>query len=99
MEPGLLGYTMTFHRMPRLKVAVQSVKRLRGKLKAQFRAGRGRAIDATIKDLAPILRGWTAYFKLADVKGRSRKWMDGFTASCGLPCGGNGRNQPRAQET
>lgn len=72
-----LGYTMTFHRIPRLRVAVQSVKRLRGKLKAQFRAGRGRAIDATIKDLAPILRGWTAYFKLADVKGTFEE-MDGW---------------------
>ncbi len=72
-----LGYTMTAHRIPRLKVAVQSVKRLRGKLKAQFRAGRGRAIDATIKDLAPILRGWVAYFRLADVKGMFEE-LDGW---------------------
>jgi len=72
-----LGYSMTAHRMPRLKVAVQSVKRLRGKLKAQFRAGRGRAIDVIIKELVPILRGWTAYFKLADVKGTFEE-LDGW---------------------
>lgn len=72
-----LGYTMTFHRAPRLRVAAQSAKRLRAKLKAQFRAGRGRAIDATIKDLAPILRGWTAYFRLADVKGTFEE-LDGW---------------------
>jgi RNA-directed DNA polymerase len=63
-----LGYSMTHHRKPRLRVAVTSVKRLKGKLKATFRAGRGRTMEATIKDLVPILRGWTAYYKLADVK-------------------------------
>jgi RNA-directed DNA polymerase len=63
--------------MPRLRVAVQSVKRLRAKLKTQFRVGRGRAIDATIKELVPILRGWTAYFRLADVKGTFEE-LDGW---------------------
>lgn len=72
-----LGYTMSFHRKPRLRVAADSAKRLRGKLKARFRAGRGRTIDATIKDLTPILRGWTAYFRLADVKGTFEE-LDGW---------------------
>lgn len=35
-----LGYSMTFHRQPRLKVAVQAVARLRSKLRAVFRRGR-----------------------------------------------------------
>lgn len=72
-----LGYTMTFHRQPRLRVSADSAKRLRGKLRAQFRAGRGRAINVTIKDLAPILRGWTAYFRLADAKGTFEE-LDGW---------------------
>lgn len=43
--------------------------RLKGKLKAALHAGRGRALDATIKDLIPTLRGWIAYFRLTEAKG------------------------------
>lgn len=64
-----LGYTMTFHRAPRLRIAASSVAWFRGKLKAAFRAGRGRALGATVKDLTPILRGWMAYFRLTEGKG------------------------------
>lgn len=64
-----LGYTMSSHQMPRLRVAVSSEKRFMAKLRTQFRVGRGRSLETTIKDLAPILRGWTAYYRLADVKG------------------------------
>jgi RNA-directed DNA polymerase len=64
-----LGYTMTAHKAPRLLIAGSSVARLRDKLRAAFRAGRGRALAATVKDLAPILRGWIAYFRLTEGKG------------------------------
>jgi RNA-directed DNA polymerase len=64
-----LGYTMTGHKAPCLLIAASSVARLRDKLKGAFRAGRGRTLDATVKDLAPILRGWIAYFRLTDGKG------------------------------
>jgi RNA-directed DNA polymerase len=65
-----LGYSMTGHREPRLRVAATSALRLRSKLRKRlFRAGRGRHLGVTVKDLAPILRGWTAYFRLAEVKG------------------------------
>ncbi len=64
-----LAYTMTAHKAPRLLIAAPSVKRLRDRLKGAFRAGRGRAFGATIKDLAPILRGWMAYFRLTEGKG------------------------------
>jgi RNA-directed DNA polymerase len=64
-----LGYTMTLHKAPRLLIAASSVSRFKGKLKAAFRAGRGRALGATIKDLSPILRGWMAYFHLTEGKG------------------------------
>lgn len=64
-----LGYTMTGHEIPRLRIAASSVARFKGKLRAAFRVGRGRALGATIKDLAPILRGWIAYFRLTEAKG------------------------------
>ena len=64
-----LGYSMTFHKAPRLRIAASSVARFKGKLKAAFRTGRGRALGATIKDLTPILSGWIAYFRLTEGKG------------------------------
>lgn len=66
---SFLGHGMTAHRKPRLRVAPVSVKRLRAKLTGVFRIGRGRAIGATVQDLAPVLRGWIAYFRLAETKG------------------------------
>ncbi|MEA1677629.1 group II intron reverse transcriptase/maturase [Nitrospirillum sp. BR 11163] len=68
-DRAFLGYSVTVHKQPRLKVAAKSVDRLRDKLRGLFRAGRGRSLAYTIETLAPILRGWTAYFRLAEVKG------------------------------
>ncbi len=31
--------------------------------------GRGRSLAKVIEEITPILRGWTAYFRLAEVKG------------------------------
>ena len=64
-----LGYSMTFHRQPRLKVAASSVERLKEKLRESFRQGRGRNLGRFIEELTPILRGWINYFRLAEVKG------------------------------
>lgn len=66
---SFLGYSMTWHMKPRLKVAARSVARLRDKLRATFRQGRGRSIGGTVETLVPILRGWINYFRLAQVKG------------------------------
>ncbi len=65
-----LGYSLTMHKQPRLKVAPASVQRLRDKLRAVFRRGRGRNLGRLItEDLQPLLRGWINYFRLAEVKG------------------------------
>ena len=66
---GFLGYSMTWHKLPRLKVAPGAIKRLKQSLRAVFRWGRGRALKATIASLRPKLRGWVNYFKLSQVKG------------------------------
>jgi RNA-directed DNA polymerase len=69
-ERKFLGYSMTHHIKPRLKVARQSVKRIREKLKEAFHRGRGRRLDRFIEqELSPILRGWGNYFQLAEVEG------------------------------
>jgi len=64
-----LGYSMTMHKVPRLKVSPEAVVRFKAKLKAMVRSGRGHSISRLIEELAPLLRGWIAYFRLAEVKG------------------------------
>jgi len=66
---SFLGYSVTAHLQPRLRVAPRSVERLRDKLRTVFRQGRGRSMAHTAEDLAPLLRGWINYFRLAQVKG------------------------------
>jgi len=72
-----LGYSMTSNRQPRLKAAPRSVERLKSKLRALFRQGRGRNIPEFIRELAPVLRGWVNYFCLAEVKGIMEE-LDGW---------------------
>ena len=64
-----LGYSMTWHQQPRLKVAGTSIQRLKAKVRTIFREGRGRSLSQVIKDLNSLLRGWMQYFRLAETKG------------------------------
>ncbi len=68
-ERKFLGYSMTGHKQPRLKVAPESLQRLKAKIRTIFRKGRGRSLPRVIGDLNPLLRGWMQYFRLAEVKG------------------------------
>ncbi len=63
-----LGYSMTPEKQPRLKVAPESEARLRVKLKAIFKRGRGRNLKRVIEEMKMLLVGWSNYFKLAEVK-------------------------------
>jgi RNA-directed DNA polymerase len=64
-----LGYTMSSQRETRLRVAENSVRRLKDKLREELRRGRERNLGRLIKeDLTPLLRGWMNYFRLAEVK-------------------------------
>jgi RNA-directed DNA polymerase len=64
-----LGYSMTAHAKPRLRVATKSVARVRSQLKERLRRGRGHSVVRTIANLAPLLRGWIVYFRLAQARG------------------------------
>ena len=67
-KTAFLGYSVQSDRRGvRLKAAAKSLGRLRGKLKAAFRRGRGRNIRAFIKELAPLLRGWANFYRYATV--------------------------------
>jgi hypothetical protein len=64
-----LGYTCTAQRKSRLRIALESVKRLKLKVRERMRAGRGRSLQRTIAELNPLLRGWINYFQLTQSKG------------------------------
>jgi RNA-directed DNA polymerase len=65
---SFLGYSVTTHLEPKLKVAPASVKRLKGKLRILFRRGRGRSLRKVCQELSIVLRGWVAYYRMSDVK-------------------------------
>jgi RNA-directed DNA polymerase len=66
-ERKFLGYSVTIHHQPKLKVSKESVKRFKDKLRQVFRMGRGRNLRTQLGDLAMVLRGWAAYYRLAEV--------------------------------
>ncbi len=64
-----LGYSMTVHRTPRLRVPADVVRRFRAGLRDVFRRGRGCSLAAVVAELNPILRGWMNYFCDIEAKG------------------------------
>ena len=67
-ERKFLGYSVWMNQSPRLKVAPQSITRLKERLRTLFRKGRGRHLETVIHDLSRIIRGWVAYFRWVEVK-------------------------------
>lgn len=59
-----LGYSITWHQQPKLKIAEPSRKRFGDKIRKALKAGRGRNLKRVIEELNPMLRGWMAYFRL-----------------------------------
>ena len=65
-----LGYSTTFHKESRIKVASQAVKWFKNKVRERIRQGKGRNVIRFIReDFNPLLRGWIHYFRLAEVRG------------------------------
>jgi len=63
-----LGYSITWHKEPKLKVAPQSRKRFMDKIRKLMRVSRGKSLEQAIAALNPVLRGWLQYFRLVEVK-------------------------------
>jgi RNA-directed DNA polymerase len=72
-----LGYSLTWHATPRLRIAPTSYQRLAGRVREVLKGARGRRLSRTIEDLNPVLRGWAAYFKLTETK-RGLEDLDGW---------------------
>jgi RNA-directed DNA polymerase len=63
-----LGYTMTWHRQPKLKVSPDSIQRIKGKIRELMGKARGCSLTKVIGELVPLLRGWINYYRLSSVK-------------------------------
>jgi RNA-directed DNA polymerase len=72
-----LGYSVTWHKVTRLRIAPVSLERLEERIRILFKGARGRSLSNIIQELNPILRGWAAYFKLTETK-RGLEELDGW---------------------
>jgi group II intron reverse transcriptase/maturase len=76
-ERKFLGYSLTWHKAPKLRIAPSSLQRLEGKIRDVLKGARGRSLSDTITALNPILHGWAAYFRLTETK-QALEAMDGW---------------------
>lgn len=99
-ERKFLGYSFTWHKQTRIRIAPSSLERLKARVRALVRIGRGRHMVATIDALSPVLRGWMSYYRLTEVRGVLeeldgwirrklrcilwRQWKQPFTRACML---------------
>lgn len=72
-----LGYGMSWHQQPRLRVATMSLGRIYDRLRELLRGARGRKMASVIERINPVLRGWACYFQLSQSKGALEK-LDGW---------------------
>lgn len=72
-----LGYSLTWHKAPKLRIAPTSVTRLEDKIREVLHGARGRSLSYTIGALNPVLRGWAAYFKLTETN-KALDELDGW---------------------
>jgi RNA-directed DNA polymerase len=76
-ERKFLGYSMTWHKAPRLRIAPASYQRLEQRVREVLKGARGRRVSAVIAGLNPLLRGWIAYFRLTQTK-KALEELDGW---------------------
>jgi RNA-directed DNA polymerase len=76
-ERKFLGFSVTAQRDSRLRIAKQSVQKLRQRVRELLRAGRGWSLSHTIEKLNPLLRGWINYFQLTEAGGALAE-LDGW---------------------
>lgn len=76
-ERKFLGYSLTWHKAPKLRIAPTSLKRQEDKIRAVLQGARGRSLKKVIDELNPMLRGWMVYFKLTETK-RVLDELDGW---------------------
>ena len=72
-----LGYSLTWHKAPKLKIAPTSLQRLHDKIREVLKGASGRSLTKVIDELNPTLRGWMVYYKLTETK-QALEELDGW---------------------
>lgn len=63
-ERKFLGYSVTAQHASKIRIAKQSIDRLKERVRELCRQGRGRSLPRVIEMVNPVLRGWMNYFSL-----------------------------------
>jgi len=98
-ERKFLGYSMTWHKKPKLKIAQQSRERLAEKIRKTLREARGGSLKRAIERLNPSCGDGLRTSGLPKSEVCWKTSTDGSGASYGLCCGGNGSVLTHGQRT
>jgi RNA-directed DNA polymerase len=85
-----LGYGMSWHQQPRLRVATTSLGRLRDRLRDLLRGAQGCKMASVIERINPVLRGWAGYFSSVKASDPLRSWTAGCATNFAACSGANG---------
>jgi len=73
-----LGYSMTLHREPKLRLGPRNLRRLKERVRKILRRTRGRSLERIVSELNQYLRGWLGYFRLLEtpsVLAKLQSWI------------------------
>jgi hypothetical protein len=76
-ERKFLGYSLTRHQAPKLRIAPASYQRLEGRVREVLNGARGCSLTTVITRLNPRLQGWMAYFRLTETQ-KALEELDGW---------------------
>lgn len=77
-ERKFLGFSVTSHQEPKRRIAPQSIRRLKARVRELTRRTRGVRIEQAVKDLQSYLLGWRNYFGFCETPSVLReldKWL------------------------
>lgn len=73
-----LGFSFTYHYEPKVRIANESIKRLKAKVRLLTSRSKPISMEVRIKKLNQYLVGWCSYFSLADTPSKFKefdKWI------------------------
>jgi RNA-directed DNA polymerase len=69
-----LGFSFTYHKNPKVRIANESVKRLKSKIRELTSRSTSIPMETRIEKLNQYLTGWCGYFALADTPSRFKEF-------------------------
>jgi len=63
-----LGFSFSWHRQPKIRVASKSLKRFKDKVRILTKRSRGQSMEERLEKLNAYLRGWSGYYRRAETR-------------------------------